>query len=112
MEPAHPHTWFAGSLNDVAVLPASRLIAGKTERHDGDHQDDEEGDDGEDVGPSHLTQPYVVVPHIVTADTTHVYVMPAGRKDHAAQEYQNACTPYFIIRFRCKYEPTSVILVQ
>ena len=85
-------TGFAGSLDDVAVLPAARLIGGETESHDGQDEDDKEADDGEYVGPSHLALPDVVVVDVVAADTTHVHVVPAGRKDHAPQEHQDACT--------------------
>ena len=84
-------TWFAGSLDDVTILPSSRLVAGETERHDCQHQNHEERDDGEDERPSHLTVPDVVVPDVAAADTTHVHVVPAGREYHAAKEYQNAC---------------------
>jgi len=85
-------TWFSGSLDDVTVLPTSGLVAGQTERHDRQHQDDEEGDDGEYVGPAHLTLTDVVVVGVVAADTTHVHVVPAGGEYHDAQEYQNTCS--------------------
>ena len=91
--PSEELTGFAGSrraLDDVPVLPAPRLITGETERQDGQHQDDEEADDGEDVGPAHLTLADVVVVDIAAADATHVHVVPAGREDHAAEKHQNA----------------------
>ena len=87
-------TWFAGSLDDVAILPSSRLIAGETERHDRQHQNHEERDDGEDERPSHLTVTHVVVPDAATAYTTHVHVVPTGGEYHAAKEDQNACQPH------------------
>ena len=83
-------TGFVGSFDDVSVLPTPRLITGETERHDGQHQDDKEANDGEDVGPAHLTLPDVVVAHIVAANTTDVHVVPAGREDHTTEKHQNA----------------------
>lgn len=85
-------TWFSCSLDDVAVLPASRLVTGQTERHDGQHQDDEECNDGEYVSPAHLALADVIVVSVVAADTSHVHMVPAGREYHAAQEYQDTCS--------------------
>ena len=87
-------TGFAGALDDVPVLPASRLVAGEAEGHDGEHQDDEDADDGKDVRPAQLACAEVIVVDVVAADATHVHVIPPGREDHAAQEHQNACTQY------------------
>ena len=84
-------TGFAGSLDDVAVLPATRLVACEAEGHDGEHENDEEADDGEDERPAHLALADVVVVRLVAADTTHVHVVPAGREDHQPEKHQNAC---------------------
>jgi len=82
-------TWSVGVLNDVAVLPASRLIAGEAEGHDCQDEDDEDGDDGEDVCPAHLAASDVVVADAISADAANVHVVPAGREDHTAEEHQN-----------------------
>jgi len=79
-------------LDDVTVLPAPGLVAGETERHDGQYQDHKDTDDGKDVGPTHLTLTDIIVIHIIAADTTDVHVMPAGREDDTTQKHQNTCT--------------------
>lgn len=80
--------WSGGAVLVVGHLVS--LSASEDKSKDRQNEDVEDSDDGQDVGPAHLTLTDPIATGTLATDPPHVVMLPTVWKDDAAEEHEHS----------------------